>query len=258
MPDAAIAGLFEAEIAGVSDRPNGSPFYMTKVPDLIGFRDRTYIDHSATHQHRNIGDLMRYAALVEYSDSMDFGSHRMLTDVQRKVRVRWPDELLFALAQYIYSLQPPPNPNPSGQLSERGKAVFAKAGCSGCHTPPLYTNNKLTLAAGYLPPADHPLHPDMMPVSVGTDPALALKTRKGTGLYKIPSLKGVWYRGLYGHEGAMATLEEWLDPARLREDYVPTGFKGANVKSRAIKGHEFGMALLPEDKAALIAFLKTL
>jgi len=56
----------------------------------------------------------------------------------------------------------------------------------------------------------------------------------------------------------MATLEEWLDPARLREDYVPTGFKGANVKSRAIKGHEFGMALLPEDKAALIAFLKTL
>jgi len=98
----------------------------------------------------------------------------------------------------------------------------------------------------------------MMPVSVGTDPALALKTRKGTGLYKIPSLKGVWYRGLYGHEGAMATLEEWLDPARLREDYVPTGFKGANVKSRAIKGHEFGMALLPEDKAALIAFLKTL
>jgi hypothetical protein len=85
-----------------------------------------------------------------------------------------------------------------------------------------------------------------------------LKTRKGTGFYKIPSLKGVWYRGLYGHEGAVASLEEWLDAARLRNDYIPTGFKGAGVKSRAIRGHEFGLTLPPEEKAALIAFLKTL
>jgi hypothetical protein len=258
MPEQEIGALFGAEIAGVSDRPNGSIYYVTKVPDLIGIRDRKFIDHTATHQHRNIGDLMRYAALVEYSDSMDFGVYRMLSDRQRKVRVRWPDELLFALAQYIYSLQPPRNPNPSGELSEKGKAVFAKAGCAGCHTPPLYTNNRLTLAAGYQPPADHPLHADIVPISVGTDPSLALKTRKGTGLYKVPSLKGVWYRGLYGHEGAVASLEEWLDAARLREDYVPTGFRGAGVRSRAIKGHEFGLALPTEEKKALIAFLKTL
>jgi hypothetical protein len=258
MPEPQIGALFDAEIAGVSDRPNGSIYYVTKVPDLIGFRDRKYIDHTATHRHRDIGDLMRYAALVEYSDSMDFGAHRMLSDAQRKVRVRWPDELLFALAQYIYSLQPPLNPNPSGVFSEKGKAVFAKAGCAGCHTPPLYTNNKLTLAAGYAAPADHPLQADIMPVSVGTDASLALKTRKGTGLYKVPSLKGVWYRGLYGHDGAAASLEEWFDPARLRDDYVPGGFKGAGVKSRAIKGHEFGLELLPDEKVALIAFLRTL
>jgi hypothetical protein len=258
MPEPQIGALFDAEIAGVSDRPNGSIYYVTKVPDLIGFRDRKYIDHTATHRHRDIGDLMRYAALVEYSDSMDFGAHRMLSDAQRKVRVRWPDELLFALAQYIYSLQPPLNPNPSGVFSEKGKAVFAKAGCAGCHTPPLYTNNKLTLAAGYAAPADHPLQADIMPVSVGTDASLALKTRKGTGLYKVPSLKGVWYRRLYGHDGAAASLEEWFDPARLRDDYVPGGFKGAGVKSRAIKGHEFGLDLLPDEKVVLIAFLRTL
>jgi hypothetical protein len=29
-----------------------------------------------------------------------------------------------------------------------------------------------------------------MSISVGTDPNLALNTRKGTGLYKVPSLKG--------------------------------------------------------------------
>src|SRR5262249_47994623 len=30
------------------------------------------------------------------------------------------------------------------------------------------------------------------------------------------------------------------------------------AKSRAVKGHEFGLDLFPEDRAALIAFLKTL
>jgi hypothetical protein len=34
---------------------------------------------------------------------------------------------------------------------------------------------------------------------------------------------------------------------------VPTGWKGYNVKTRAVKGHEFGLHL-----AALIALLKTL
>jgi hypothetical protein len=87
---------------------------------------------------------------------------------------------------------------------------------------------------------------------------LALKTRKGTGLYKIPSLRGVWYRGLFGHDGSSRSLEEWFDLARLRDDYVPSGFKGYRVTHRAVPGHEFGLKLDAEDKAALIAFLKTL
>ncbi|MEO8129131.1 MAG: hypothetical protein ABI822_18650, partial [Bryobacteraceae bacterium] len=197
-------------------------------------------------------------ALIEYSDSMEFGNHRMLSDTQRKIRVRWPDEVLYAMAQYIYSLQPPPNPNPRGDLAAAGEKVFRQAGCSGCHAPPLYTNNKLTLAKGFQPPLDHPLRADIMPVSVGTDPSLALKTRKGTGLYKVPSLKGVWYRGLYGHDGAVASLEDWFDPARLRPDYVPTGFKGVGISTRAVPGHEFGLNLKPGDRKALIAFLRTL
>ena len=258
MTDEGMAQLFEAQIPGVIDRVGGSPYYITKVPDLIGIRDRKYIDHTATHKHRGAGDLMRYAALVEYSDSMDYGSHRMLTDAQRKIQVRWPDEVLYALAQYIYSLQPPPNPNLRNELSSEGEKVFLKAGCAGCHTPPLYTNNKLTLAQGYKPSGDHPLRADILSVSVGTDPSLALKTRKGTGLYKVPSLRGVWYRGLYGHDGSVASLEDWLDPTRLGEDYVPTGFKGVGVKSRPVPGHEFGLKLSASGKKSLIAFLKTL
>ena len=253
-----IAALFAAQPVGATDRVNGSPFYLTKVPDLIGIRDRKYIDHTATHKHRGAGDLMRYAALVECCDSLDFGSHHLLTATQRKMFFHWPDELLYALAQYVYSLQPPPNPNPKNALAQHGEKIFAKTGCPICHTPPLYTNNKLTLASGFRPAEDHPLRADILNVSVGTDSNLALKTRKGTGFYKVPSLKGVWYRGLYGHDGAVASLEDWFDPARLRDDYVPTGFKGYRVRTRAVKGHEFGLKLSTDDRAALIAFLKTL
>jgi len=99
---------------------------------------------------------------------------------------------------------------------------------------------------------------DILPIIVGTDPGLALKTRRGTGFYKVPPLRGVWYRGPYAHDGSVATLEDWFDPKRLSADYVPTGFKGFEVMHRAVKGHEFGLALSRADKSALIAFLRTL
>jgi len=78
--------------------------------------------------------------------------------------------------------------------------------------------------------------------SVDTDPELALRTRKGTGYYKVPSLKGVWYRGPFQHAGAVKTIEDWFDPAR----------------PDTVRGHPFGLALTPRDRLALIAFLRTL
>jgi hypothetical protein len=60
------------------------------------------------------------------------------------------------------------------------------------------------------------------------------------------------------HNGSVATLEDWFDPRRTRDDYVPTGFKGYEVKARAVKGHTFGLDLSAEDRKALIVFLKTL
>ena len=139
-----------------------------------------------------------------------------------------------------------------------GQRIFQREGCSGCHTPPLYTNNKLTLAQGFTPPADHRQILDILPVSVGTDPGLALKTRKGTGYYKVPSLKGVRYRGHYLHDGSVTTLEEMFNPARLQDDFVPTGFMPYGQKTRAVKGHEFGLKLPVEEKAALLAFFRSL
>jgi len=200
---------------------------------------------------------MRYAALVTCCDIADFGPHRISNEQGRRIIGRFPDQVLFALSQYLFALEPPQNPNRKDTRAELGRKVFAREDCGTCHTPPLYTNNKLTLAAGYTPPENHPLRADILR-TVGTDPNLALRTRKGTGFYKVPSLRGAWYRGGFGHDGSVTTLEEWFDPARLRDDFVPSGFKGYEIEHRAVPGHQFGLKLRSEERAALIAFLKTL
>jgi cytochrome c553 len=79
----------------------------------------------------------------------------MLTDDQRKIASRLPDEALYALVLYIYSLEPPPNPNKAAARSASGAKIFEREGCGSCHTPPLYTNNMLTPALGFQPPKEH-------------------------------------------------------------------------------------------------------
>jgi hypothetical protein len=90
---------------------------------------------------------------------------------------------------------------------------------------------------------------------VGTDPNLALTTQRGTGYYKVPSLKE-------SGTGAVRAQRVGGDPRglvrRLRDDYVPTGYRGFRVERRAVPGYRFGLDPSDEDKRALIAFLKTL
>ena len=244
--------------SGGLPRWNGSLYYPTKMPDLIGVKDRKYFDHTATHLHRGIGDLMRYAALVSFAESVDFGPHHVLSPGSTRVQARLSDEALYALARYIYSLEPPPNPNPRDDKAVAGERIFTSERCGRCHTPPLYTNNRLTPADGFSPPKDVSATLDVMPTSVHTDPGLALATRKGTGYYKVPSLKGLWYRGHYLHDGSVATLEEMFDPDRVKDTHRPGGWSLPGRSMRAIKGHVFGLDLEPSEREQLIAFLRTL
>jgi hypothetical protein len=252
-------GSLAAAGGPVIPRTNGSPFFGTKVPDLHTLRYSRYMDATGTHRLRGPEDVARYATLVTGADPLDFGPHRVLTDAQRRVHFRYADEVLYAVGEYLISLEPPKNPDPAPKaMLERGEQVFRSEGCASCHVPPAYTNGKLSLASGYDPPADHPNREDIMRVSVGTDPGLALKTRKGTGFYKVPSLRGLWYRPLLLHDGSVASLEEMFDAARLSPDHEPGGWKGPGVTKRAIPGHPFGFGLKPEEKEALLAFLRSL
>jgi len=252
-----LSSVMQAISPGSCARQGTSPFYPAAIPDLIGVKDRLYLDSTGLVRQRSIGDLMRYAALNQGADELtQYDQFRPAGELPAaSTQSRYSDEQLYALALYIYFLKPPDNPNKFTALAQKGYEVFMTEACDACHTPPLYTNNTLLPVEGF---KVDPRTSDVLNIPINTDPNLALATRRGTGYYKVPSLKGLWYRGPFEHNGSVATLEDWFDIRRLRDDYVPTGFRGFGVTARAVKGHEFGLSLTPDERAALIAFLRTL
>jgi cytochrome c peroxidase len=168
---------------------------------------------------------------------------------------RYDDQQLYALALYTYSLRPPANPHPAKNQTRRGAKVFEREGCAACHPAPLYTNNKLTLAKGFRVPPQLRKVDAILDISVGTNAGLAMETRRGTDFYKVPSLRGLWLRSLYGHEGAAASLDEWLiHPVCVRT----TSPRATTMVRVRLKAMSLGLRLNSDEKSALIAFLRTL
>ena len=264
LPAEEVAQLYDQHPLGVHGRTNTSLLYPVKIANLIGLQDMKFFDRTGTSRNRGIADLMRYCgsiadvsdALTEYGEGPD--GHLKLENMGLGQGIRrTPDAMLYALALYLESLKPPPNPNPVNDLSKHGEAVFKAQGCPGCHTAPLYTNNRLTLAAGYHPSPAIMKETGAMDISVGTDPNLAMKTRKGTGFYRIPSLRMVWLETALLHDGSIGNLEEFFNPDRLKPDFRASNWAPI-TKAHAVEGHTFGLDLKFDDRTALIAFLRTL
>ena len=265
--------LHSAIPPGVLLRQGTHFFYPAKVPDLRGVRDMRFLDATGLIQQRSMADLMRYASFTQSVDLLnrfgDFipsiGVHTgpmpppdALQSVVSGRFNRFSDAQLYALAKYLYSLDPLPSPHKyDAETLALGERVFIEQGCVTCHPPPLFTNNQLTPVTGFEPPEDHYERFPIFDISVETDPGLSLYTRRGTGYYKVPSLRGLWYRERLFHDGSLS-LEQVLDPARLREDFVPAGFKGADSPAHAVPGHPFGLELSERERTALLAYLRTL
>src|SRR5262249_22728666 len=150
-----IASLFEEYVPGVAPRHRGNSFTAIQIPDLIGVRERRYLDRTGLEIQRSAGDMMRYAAMNQggdmlgsYAGFIPNGGPRFNELPGPERFLRYSDEQLYALTRYLYSLRPPPNPNAFDASAARGEQVFERQGCAACHTPPLYTNNKLTPADG--------------------------------------------------------------------------------------------------------------
>ena len=111
-------------------RPPGheSP-YPPQVPDLIGVKDRKYLDHtglsssSLDRRHDALcraepGRRQSWRATAASSPRREISA----PCPTRQHRGRYSDEQLYALALYIYSLKPPANPNkfdaPGGARAE--------------------------------------------------------------------------------------------------------------------------------------------
>jgi hypothetical protein len=131
---------------------------------------------------------------------------------------------LPALHFYQLSLQAPPPPPGSfdADAAERGDALFeGKAGCAGCHVPPIYTEPGWNLHSAS---------------DIGIDDFQAM--RAPDDVYRTSPLNGLWthQKGGFFHDGRFATLNDVVDHY--------DGF--------------FGLGLEPDEKRDLVEYLKSL
>jgi hypothetical protein len=190
------------------------------IPDLFGLRVQSALTQAGTLKHHGPAALA-----IRQETQLLHSNHE---------RVRPPRELAWALAMYVYSLTPPPNPTVASAESEKGALLF-DGHCSRCHQNAAY--------GGPLVKADR----------VGTDPALADGAARGTGSYRTPPLVDVRHAAPYLHHGALRTLDDVLSPERLAAE-----FRGGVLGPGAVPGHRYGTELSAGERAALVAFLRTL
>jgi cytochrome c peroxidase len=128
-------------------------------------------------------------------------------------------------ALHFYQLAipaPPPPPGSFAAAAAEGKKLFeGKAGCAGCHVPPIFTEPGWNLHTA---------------AEIGIDDFQA--NRAPDRRYRTSPLNGLWthQKGGFYHDGRFATLEAVVDHY--------DGF--------------FGLTLDPLEKAELVQYLKSL
>lgn len=174
------------------------------LPDLRALRWQTHLHRAGAVVQRDAASL---AVRIETL---------LITSLHTAVRP--PREVSAGLARYLLSLG-------DALLAPRwdhpGAAVF-RANCARCHAGEGLSGGVIAVA------------------EIGTDGALARSPDRGTGGYRIPSLRGVGARTWLLHDGSVRGLDALLDPAR------------------SPPGHDHGRALDASDRAALLSFLRAL
>jgi len=190
------------------------------IPDLWGLRSQSWLTQAGTIRHES-----PLALAIRQETQLTDSNHAM---------IRPPRALAWALAMYVYSLEPPPEPARTSPEITEGAELFAR-NCAGCHSNAA-RGGRAIMAAG-----------------IGTSPALANGRGRGTGTYRVPPLVRVRDGAPYLHHGASKSLEELLSAERLDPGYT----KG-RLGPGPILGHPAGTDLDSTDRIALIAFLQTL
>lgn len=146
-----------------------------------------------------------------------------------------------------------------GQITtteELGKFLFhTKYNCAQCHDPKPQNNQP--------PPGPYsnPVEPSIAMFNIGLDLTSidkglgALTGKPGDfGLFKVPTLQNIAFTAPYMHDGRFATLDQVL------EHYSHNIKPNANLSPvfKNFDGSPKNLNILPAEKDAIIAFLKTL
>ncbi|MFI5301939.1 MAG: c-type cytochrome, partial [Polyangiales bacterium] len=192
-----------------------------RIPDLRPVRWLTHLHQEATvAQHGRIALAIRLETLIITAHSQ---------------AIRPPRAVTWALATYLNALADGlPSLAPASDAATRGEQTF-QAQCSSCHA-----------GAGLTGP------PTLLAV-VGTDPAIGLSTDRGTGMYRVPSLRGVGTRGLLLHDASLPSLAAMWDPTR-----TSAVFAGGTRGAGAVPGHVYGLDLDDATRADLVEYLRGL
>jgi cytochrome c5 len=189
-----------------------------RISDLRPTRWLTHLQYDATVRQADV------VALAIRIETLLITSHGQA--------LRPPRLVALALAQYLWSLSAAlPEPRAA---DARGGALF-QATCAGCHAGSGFTGAPRALD------------------EIGTDATLGLSPDRGTGTYRVSSLRGAAARPTLLHDGTLTGVGALLDPARLTASYAG-GARGAG----AVPGHAFGLDLSSDERAALVSYLEGL
>jgi cytochrome c2 len=199
-------------------------------------------------------------------------------------------EALDRLQNWLWTLKSPPYPYPINRtLAARGATLYQQH-CAACHG--VSGENFTGAYVGKVTPIEEigtdryrldSFTYDLM-VNLGSpyagEPYRFKHFVKTYGYANLP-LDGIWLRAPYLHNGSVPTLRDLLEPAKSRPqsfyrgydvfDPVKVGFVGTRGEENGRKyfyfdtrlpangnaGHEYGTALPPPDKDALVEHLKS-
>jgi hypothetical protein len=228
-------GKFDAELFldGKPFRPDGTSAAVLIPPafGLAGVNLGTWTGFgSTTYWNALVSNLEMHGKGTFYDPRLNDGMQFPIAAKAGSNNVRSDPDLITAklAALHFYQLAiPAPRPADYGvkvdrESAARGKRLFeGKATCARCHVPPLYTEPGFNMHS---------------PEEIGIDDFQA--SRSPTKMYRTAPLKGLFshQKGGFYHDGRFSTLQAVVDH-----------YDGL-----------FQIGLSSEEKADLIAYLKTL
>ena len=192
------------------------------------------MDETVENVLQKLRNTTRYPALFKKA----FGTEEISTNRFLKAISQFMSMCISSQSKYD-SVQRHEGTTVFTTSEERGYALF-KAKCNSCHKEPMFTDQSFR---------NNGLNPSSL-----DDKGRYLVTLNPADqyLFKVPSLRNLKYSPPYMHDGRLLTLEGVLDHYNSGVQPSPT------LDPLLLQGNSPGIALSNNEKADILAFLKTL